>query len=207
MFSTGMGGLLSTRVRRRLPPGVRHVVDASRGSGETQRGDRSDGQDLQRPAGHHRLAVYAAGENETQHQLSTNQRHFRKCSCKLSMMWPTGGFVWMANSLQLQTPCDVTCWWMCGWRRVYSCKLPVMWPAGGFVWMVNSLQLQSWLWSALFVKGGSGIVRTYNVYWSHPEKYCRVTPLGGCVFVFFLLKQCWCGLWRVSSHFLAIIIK
>ena len=93
MFSTGMGCLLSTRIRRRLPPGVRHVVDAYRGSGETQRGDRSDGQDLQRPASHHRLAVYAAGKNETRHQLSTNQRRFRKCSCKL--------------------PVTVTCWWIC----------------------------------------------------------------------------------------------
>ena len=165
MFSTGMGCLLSTRIRRRLPPGVRHVMDANRGSGETQWGDRSDGQDLQRPASHHRLAVYAAGKNETRHQLSTNQRRFRKCSCKLPVTWPVMD--------------------LCGWRTVYSCKLPVMWPVYGFVWMANSLQLQSWLWSVLFVEGVSGIVRTYNVYWSHPEKYCRVTLLGVCIFGFF----------------------
>ena len=167
MFSTGMGCLLSTRIRRRLPPGVRHVVDANRGSGETQRGDRSDGQDLQRPASHHRLAVYAAGKNETRHQLSTNQRHFRKCSCKLPVTWPVMD--------------------LCGWRTVYSCNhdcdLCFLWKEWVELWELT-----------MFTE----VIQRSTVEWLR----------WVCVFfIFFLLKQCWCVLWRVSSHFLAIIIK
>ena len=96
---------------------------------------------------------------------------------------------------------------LCGWRTDYSGKLPVMWPAGRFVWMANSLQLQSWLWSVLFVEGVSGIVRTYNVYCSHPEKYCRVTLLGVCILGGFPAQTVLMWTLEVSSHFLAIIIR
>ena len=42
-FLTGMGGVVSARVHRGVPPGVRHVVDTDGGGGEAWRGDGADG--------------------------------------------------------------------------------------------------------------------------------------------------------------------